>query len=94
MHAYFPSQNWLSVSCLKNCGEHCKTYRIVKSLCCTPETTITLHVNYTSKKFQYNKKNQFIYMRILGGTCVPMVVNLHAGYSGIYLECYMCQALF
>lgn len=30
------------------CGEHCIMYRIVESLCCTPEMNITLYVNYTS----------------------------------------------
>ena len=29
------------------CSEHSIMYRGVKSLCCTPETNITLCVNYT-----------------------------------------------
>ena len=29
-------------------GEHCVMYKIVESLCCTPETNIILYVNYTS----------------------------------------------
>ena len=31
------------------CGKHSIMYKIVESLCCTPETNITLHVNYTKK---------------------------------------------
>ena len=34
------------------CGEHCARDRLVKSLCCTPETNITLYVNYTSIKIE------------------------------------------
>ena len=32
------------------CGEHSITYRVVESLCCTPEANLTLCVNYTSIK--------------------------------------------
>ena len=31
-------------------GEHSIMYRIVESLCCIPETTVTLYVNYTLVK--------------------------------------------
>ena len=31
-------------------GEHWVMYRIVESLCCTPETTVTLCVSHTSIK--------------------------------------------
>jgi len=31
-------------------SEHWVVYRIVKSVCCTPETNIILYVNYTSVK--------------------------------------------
>ena len=35
-------------------GEHYVIYRIFKSLCCTPETNVTLYVNDTSiSKFMY-----------------------------------------
>lgn len=27
-------------------GEHCVTYRIIKSICCTPEINTTLYINY------------------------------------------------
>ena len=30
------------------CGDHFVMFIIVKSLCCTPDTNIILHVNYTS----------------------------------------------
>ena len=29
------------------CGDHFAMYTIIKSLCCTPETNITLYANYT-----------------------------------------------
>lgn len=32
------------------CGGHFTVYTNVKSLCCLPETKITLYVNYPSKK--------------------------------------------
>lgn len=32
------------------CGEHSIIYRVVESLCCTPETNETLCVNYTQIK--------------------------------------------
>lgn len=38
------------------CDEHRVVYRIVKSLYCTPETRITLYVNYTSRK----KKKKYL----------------------------------
>lgn len=31
-------------------GEHITTHGAVESLCCTPEATVTLCANYTSKK--------------------------------------------
>ena len=36
-------------------GEDCIMYKLVTSLCCMPETNITLYVNYTSIK---KKKEQ------------------------------------
>ena len=39
------------------CSEHSITYRVVQSLCCTPETNVTLYVNDMSiKKKQRNVK--------------------------------------
>ena len=41
------------------CGEHSVTSRDVESLCCTPETNITLCVNFTQiilKKTINNKR--------------------------------------
>ena len=32
------------------CGEHSMTYRDVESRCCTPETNVTLCVDYAKKK--------------------------------------------
>ena len=32
-------------------GKHSIMYRIIESLCCIPETNITLYINYTSKIF-------------------------------------------
>ena len=32
------------------CGEHQVMHKTVKSTCCTPETNVTLYVNYTSIK--------------------------------------------
>ena len=32
------------------CGDHFVTYRSIKSLCCTPETSVMLNVSYTSIK--------------------------------------------
>ena len=31
---------------LTYCGDHFAVYTNIKSLCCTPETNTTLHVNY------------------------------------------------
>ena len=33
-------------------SEHFVMYIIMKSLCCTPETTIILYINYTSNKIK------------------------------------------
>ena len=38
------------------CGEHCIMQRIIESLCCTPETNITLYANYTSMIILFLKK--------------------------------------
>ena len=32
------------------CGDHIAIYTNIESLCCTPETNITLYVNYISTK--------------------------------------------
>lgn len=40
------------------CGEYCVMYRIVKSLCCTPETNITLYFNYTSIKKMFREERE------------------------------------
>ena len=55
------------------CGEHWVMYRIVRSLCCAPKTSIPLYVNYTSiikikKKWRkiirwYDKKCERIHRR-------------------------------
>lgn len=39
------------------CGEHSVRYREVKSLCCTPATTVTLCVHYTQKKRKDKEKH-------------------------------------
>lgn len=40
-------------------GEHRITYRVVESLCCTPETNAALCVNYTSiNQQQWLKKKK------------------------------------
>ena len=31
--------------------EHSIMYKLIKSLCCTPKTNVTLYVNYTQKEF-------------------------------------------
>ena len=36
------------------CGEYSIIYKLIKSLCCAPETNVTLPVNYTQKNF-FNK---------------------------------------
>lgn len=45
------------------CGDHSMTYRGVESLCCTPETDVTLHSNYTqkylNKYISFSLKNGF-----------------------------------
>ena len=38
--------------------EHWVMYRIVKSLYCTPETNVTLHINYTGIKIKNKKKKK------------------------------------
>ena len=38
------------------CGDHFTIYMNIESLSCTPETTIMLHVNYTSTTKQKRKK--------------------------------------
>ena len=39
--------------------EHSITYKLVKSPCCTPETNVTLYVNYTQiKELKKNKKQK------------------------------------
>ena len=45
-----------------SCGEHSITYRLVRSLCCTPETNIALYVTCTSVR---KKKHQSIYIRAI-----------------------------
>ena len=35
------------------CGKHCVMHRLVKSLCGTPETNITLNDNYASIKNKF-----------------------------------------
>ena len=39
-------------------GERSLTHRPIQSLCCTPETNVTLWVNYTSLKKYRNKSTQ------------------------------------
>ena len=41
------------------CGEHSTAYRLVESLCCTPETNITLCVYYALSK-NNNNNNKHI----------------------------------
>ena len=36
------------------CNEHSITYKLVESLCCTPETNVTLGVNYTQNNNSNN----------------------------------------
>ena len=43
------------------CGKNCMMYREVESLCCAPETSVTLCVNYTREMFLKShpeKKNE------------------------------------
>ena len=42
------NNHWMVTGGSYICGEHSKTYRAVKSLCCTPKTNVTLCANYTS----------------------------------------------
>lgn len=49
------------------CGSQSITYRLVKSLCCTPETNATLWVNYalkTTKKMNYWHEKRSIFKRL------------------------------
>ena len=50
------------------CGDHSTINTNIESLCCTPETNIMLHVNYTSIK-KIKKEKQFLdcsyYNRVL-----------------------------
>ena len=42
-----------------DCGDHLVMYTDIKSWCCTPETNIILHVNYTSiLKMNLKKKKK------------------------------------
>lgn len=42
-----------------DCGDHLVMYTDIKSWCCTPETNIILHVNYTSiLKMNLKKKKE------------------------------------
>lgn len=50
-------------------GEHSITYRDVESLCCTPETNITLCVTYTQKKNFNLKIHEFMYFKQTGKIC-------------------------
>jgi len=40
------------------CGEHNITYRLIESLCCIPETNVTLCVDYTSIKMVITNENK------------------------------------
>lgn len=46
-------------------GEHSIPYRFVESLCCVPETNVTLCVNYTSIK--NTQKHTPVFRQVLGG---------------------------
>lgn len=45
--------------------EHSIVYKIVKSLCCTPEIYVSLYVNYT--KINNNKKKTYYVLFLLIG---------------------------
>lgn len=51
-------------------GEHCMMYRIAKSLCCTPDTNMTLYINSISvgkNKIKYKiRKDKLIRSAIAG----------------------------
>lgn len=71
-------------------GEHCIMHRIVKSLCCAPETNVTLYVNciliIKIKKNQRNRKGnnqEANTINILSYSVQPFVSICGCGYMCI-----------
>jgi len=53
---YYTQEHGMVAGASYTCGEHSITYRLVESLCCTPETNTIFCVNYTSIKKKSLKK--------------------------------------